>query len=243
VTGFSTDACHTVVLQGSRLLTSHNDSTPFCKPTAMSELTQLTLVNIPLDLQTTICVFLRPIDILALRKVCHQLILDLFVAQVAGEHIKTCKAFELITRQRVVWLAVLHQVCLDNTLFLPSFPIPSMSDLELEQAAIAPHRWIQLFKKQHPGDPGAILCPRTTRIVRDLAIRSKSYLFLVPGGRYLVVPTRNRLLVWDLGYVSNTYCTLIASVGLEGDSSIRPLMVQATPDDMGLIILVSYDRR
>jgi hypothetical protein len=122
-----------------------------------------------------------------------------------------------------------------------------MSDLELEQAAIAPHRWIQLFKKQHPGDPGpgAILYPRTTRTIRDLAMQGLSNLFLVPGGRYLVVPTHNRLLVWDLGYVSNTYCTIIASVGLPVERVISewPCMVQATPDDTGLIILVSYAKR
>ena len=44
------------------------------------------------------------------------------------------------------WVAAsaLHRICLDNALFLPSFPIPlDMSDLELEQAAMAPHRWIE----------------------------------------------------------------------------------------------------
>jgi hypothetical protein len=157
--------------------------------------------------------------------------------------LKTCKAFELTTRQRVlVWLAALHRVCLKNSLFLPSFPIPDMSDLELEQAAIAPHRWMQLcgvFKKQQPGDPGAILCPRTTKIIRDVSMRSTPKLYLVPGGRYLVAATHNCLFVWDLGYASNAYCTLIASVGLEGDSHNDLFcMVQATPDEMGLIILV-----
>ena len=42
-------------------------------------------------------------------------------------HIKTCKVFELATRTRIVWVAALHRVCLDNTLFLPSFPIPDMT--------------------------------------------------------------------------------------------------------------------
>jgi hypothetical protein len=153
---------------------------------------------------------------------------------------KTCKAFELATRQRVVWLAALHRVCHNNSLFLPSFPIPDMSGLELEQAAIAPHRLIQLcgvFKKQQIGDLGAtrILCPRTTRIIKDVAMRSIPSLYLVPGGRYLVATTHH-LFVWDLGYVSNAYCTLIASVGL--DSNFSVCKVRATPDEMGLIILV-----
>jgi hypothetical protein len=68
-------------------------------------------------------------------------------------------------------------------------------------------------------------------------------LFFVPGGRYYVVVVVNankRLFVWDLGYVSNAYCTSIASVGLEGNYFYElSFMVQATPDEMGLIILVS----
>jgi hypothetical protein len=212
----------------------------------MAELTKLTLANFPLDLQITICIFLRPIDILALRTVCHQsIVLDFFVAQ-AGEQIKTCKAFEKTTGRRVVWLAALHRVCVDNTLFLPSFPIPDMSDLELEQAAIAPHRWLHLcgvFKKQHPGDPGAILRPRTTRFIMSVDMWANGtgpMLFLVPGGRYVVVVANECLFVWDLGYVSNAYCTLIASVGLEFDYFDELVfMVLATPDKMGLIILVT----
>ena len=121
-----------------------------------------------------------------------------------------------------------------------------MSDLELEQAAIAPHRWIELYdasKKQHPGESGVILRPRTTRMIRDVDIPPEDvpYLFLVPGGRYLVVATNNRLFVWDLGYVSDAHCKLIATgdIGLNGGSHFESsYMVQATPDGMGLIILV-----
>jgi len=63
----------------------------------------------------------------------------------------------------------------------------------------------------------------------------------VPGGRYLVVSAHKGLFVWDLGNVSNAYCTLIASggVGLKGGANFESsCTVQATPDGMGLIILV-----
>jgi hypothetical protein len=120
-----------------------------------------------------------------------------------------------------------------------------MSDLELEQAAIAPHRWNELCggasKKQHHGDPCAMVYPRTTRIIRDVVMPRMPYLFIVPGGRYLVVATIERLFVWDLGYVSDAYCTLIASGGVglnDGSPFESSYMVQATPDGMGLIILV-----
>ena len=46
------------------------------RPVAMAEVAALTLVNIPLDVQIGICLFLHPSDILALRKVCqHQKLL------------------------------------------------------------------------------------------------------------------------------------------------------------------------
>ena len=122
-----------------------------------------------------------------------------------------------------------------------------MSDLELEQAAMAPHRWIELcggFKKRDHGNFGGMLCPRTTRIIGDVAMHPVPKIFLVPGGRFLVVATVNRLFVWDLGYVSNAHCTLIASVGLAGGSRYGLVcMVQVTPDNMGLIILVSNTRK
>ena len=131
-------------------------------------------------------------------------------------------------------MAVLHRVCLDNTLFLPSFPIPDMSDLELERAAMAPRRWIELcgaLQKQHSNE---MLHPRTTRIIEDA---NKSFFYIVPGGRYLVTAGIG-LFVWDLGYVSTVDCKLVASVGLGDDFEFCE--VQATPDGKGLVILSSY---
>ena len=148
---------------------------------------------------------------------------------------KTCKALELATRKRIVWLAVLHQVCLENTLFLPSFPILDMSDLELERVAMAPFRWIKLcsaFQKQHSNDFSETLRPRATRVIKD-RVRS---LFIVPGGRYLVT-AGNSICVWDLGYVSTVDCKLVASVGSEDNFYF--CKVQATPDGKGLVILSS----
>ena len=151
-------------------------------------------------------------------------------------HIKTCKALELVTRKRIVWMFVLHRVCIDNTLFLPSFPIPDMSDLELERAAMAPHRWIELcngFQKQQSNDVSKIILPRATRYVENII----NSLYLVPGGRYLVTAGTG-LSVWDLGYVSTAYCKLVASVEMEDDFEF--CMVQATLDGKGLVILSSY---
>ena len=133
-------------------------------------------------------------------------------------------------------MAALQRVCIDNTLFLPSFPISDMSDLELERAAMAPRRWIELsvaFQKQHSNEYSEMLHPRTTRIIKELEVDSLRY-FIVPGGRYLVTMGKG-ICVWDLGYVSTVDCKLVASVGL----MVRGWLcsVQTTPDGMGLVIL------
>ena len=142
-------------------------------------------------------------------------------------------------------MAALHRVCLDNTLFLPSFPISDMSDLELEEAAIAPTRWIELcgaFEKEYLNDLGATLRPRKTKIINDSLVTyiASSKIFIVPGGRYLVVSSYHGISVLDLSCTSSTEsgdCTLIASDGQK--KSYRTFIVQATTDGMGLIIFSS----
>ena len=114
-----------------------------------------------------------------------------------------------------------------------------MSDLELEQAAIGPHRWIELstsFSTQGPGDDKK-LSPTTTRIIHNSLAKEddeETDLFLVPGGRYLVgtCSENQKLGVWDLGYLSSADCKLIALV----ESGEYFGGIQATPDGMGLVI-------
>ena len=119
-----------------------------------------------------------------------------------------------------------------------------MSGAELEQAVMAPYRWIKLcaaFQKQHLDDSEALLHPRTTRLTgNSIAVGGylNTDLFIVPGGRYLVSYSSTGIFVWDLGYTSNNNCKLIASLGMEHGSF--SCMVQATPDGMGLTVLSSH---
>ena len=119
-----------------------------------------------------------------------------------------------------------------------------MSDLEIENAAMGPRRWIELcsaYEKQILKDPAAILRPRSTRIIDHLFATEVDYeastFFLVPGGRYLVIHSDN-IFVLDLGYTSSSDCKLIASVELE--VRYKNFMVQVTPDGMGLTIFSCY---
>ena len=153
---------------------------------------------------------------------------------------KTCKAFQRSTRKRVVWVAALYRVCLENALFLPSYPISDMSDLELENAAMGPRRWIELcgaLKKQHLNDPIATLRPRTARNINNSYVTWDDYettqIFVVPGGRYLVGYSAETIFILDLGYTLSADCKRIASSSVKIENCFE---VQATPDGMGLII-------
>lgn len=125
--------------------------------------------------------------------------------------------------------------------------MPDMSVVELERAAMAPHKWINLCAvsaKQQSNDYGAILRPTTMKIIRRpfamdcLLTMAGPHIFLVPGGRYLVNYTLQGIKLWDLGYTPNTDYKLLASVGPEGGSS--SCMVNATSDGMGLIVVASH---
>ena len=107
-----------------------------------------------------------------------------------------------------------------------------MSDVELEQAALAPHRWISLAK-QRP-NVSAVLHPSKKRIIRN-PHSLQTDIFLVPGGRYLVSCSIDRLCLWDLGYTSNADSKLLASLG----PNARPFSfrINTTSDCMGLTIV------
>ena len=115
--------------------------------------------------------------------------------------------------------------------FSPKF-ITDMSDLELERAAMAPRRWIELCSafQKHSNDSSNVLHPRT-RIIKVDTFKS---LFIVPGGRYLVGAGKG-IFVWDLGYDSIVDCKLVASVELGGEFQL--FKVHTTPDGKGLVIL------
>ena len=105
--------------------------------TANLKVAALTLSSICLDVQISICMLLHPSDILALRKVCRHQKFSL---------LKSVKHLLSKTWERVVWVAALHRVCFDNTLFLPISPISDMSVLEIEKAAMGPRRWIEICR-------------------------------------------------------------------------------------------------
>jgi hypothetical protein len=106
---------------------------------------------------------------------------------------------------------------------------------------VGPRRWIELCGALQKGDPtfSEMQYPRATRIIEDAG---KLEFFIVPGGRYLVT-AGDGLSVWDLGYVSTVDCKLVASVASVQLKSFAFIMVHATPDGEGLVILSSANHR
>ena len=158
-----------------------------------------------------------------------------------SEPSKTCKTLQYNTKQRIIWIDALHRICFDNTLFLPSFPIFDMSNEELEQAAMAPYRWIKLctatFAKNQSNGSRTELQPTIARIIQEPFDEARIGIktFLVPGGRYLVAYSLRRIGIWDLGHTQNADCKLIGSA--KWDQDFHTCMVNTTSDGMGLIIL------
>ena len=151
-------------------------------------------------------------------------------------------------KRRIIWIDTLRRVCIDNTLFLPSFPIPDMSDIELEWVAMAPYRWVKLcnatFARRQHGSK-AVLHPTKTRMLcrcdRKFGRNDWSVIF-VPGGRYLITYSNTHISIWDLGYTSDSTCKLLASVE-PGPAAVKSLvncLVNQTSDGMGLIIAVMW---
>ncbi|KAJ3507922.1 hypothetical protein NMY22_g16784 [Coprinellus aureogranulatus] len=120
---------------------------------------------------------------------------------------KTSRLLNSITKSRVVWLCALERICIANEIFRPSFPVERMSILELEHAATAPSRFLNLVKRL---DLDAAPLPYSSR---DLVFRKAPSLegthglrsfYLVPGGRFLLLSTDDlSLVLWDLGHNMN----------------------------------------
>ena len=142
-------------------------------------------------------------------------------------------------------MAALHRVCFENTLFLPTFPISDMSDLEIGWDRVGGLSSAALSRNRGLDDNGVILRPQSTRTINDsLAFKVNyhhSLFFLVLGGRFLVTYSAAGISVLDLGYTSSSDCKLIATVEPPMKGGSIGLMVSTTPDGKGLTIFSSLD--
>ncbi|KIM42176.1 hypothetical protein M413DRAFT_70465 [Hebeloma cylindrosporum] len=134
-------------------------------------------LHLPYDIHSLILSFLHPEDIIATRK--------------------TCKAMFDATLQRDLWMKAVVQLCQENAVHPSSFPVARMSLLALEYASMGVMRWKRLVSDTGSSGKKGLLSP-----FREMSLRhdflSSAELFLVPGGRFLLILNAGRLSIWDL---------------------------------------------
>jgi hypothetical protein len=109
-----------------------------------------------------------------------------------------------------VWVPALDSICRRHKLFRPSYPVDEMTLVEIQCAALGPHRWTKMVESHHKKNPGPLgasstvpLQPfRKTDTSTNPVWRDRHSQFLVPGGRFAVTCDKKFLSLWDLGVVA-----------------------------------------
>ncbi|KAH6918072.1 hypothetical protein BKA70DRAFT_1554223 [Coprinopsis sp. MPI-PUGE-AT-0042] len=134
-----------------------------------------------MDIWHHIAAFINPLDLLTL--------------------LTTCSALRSLCRHRSVWLQAARTTCFSHGLFLPSFPLETMSVEELTRLALSPFNFSRLVStggdERLPEIQTRTFSPRMSRSAELSEPRS---LHLLPGGRYLFTYHVDALCLWDLGY-------------------------------------------
>ncbi|KAJ2914422.1 hypothetical protein MD484_g5999, partial [Candolleomyces efflorescens] len=106
------------------------------------------------------------------------------------------------------WALVLKHVCKKHMLFTPSYPIDTMDLSQIKYAALGPYRWSKAVERQQKLPPskqeGKIILPILERVHQSIVeptlhSDNPKRMFLVPGGRFLVVDDDAGLWVMDFG--------------------------------------------
>ncbi|KAH6918116.1 hypothetical protein BKA70DRAFT_1554256, partial [Coprinopsis sp. MPI-PUGE-AT-0042] len=134
-----------------------------------------------MDIWYHIAASLDPPDILALRT--------------------TCSALLRMCRKRSIWLQAARTMCHGVGLFLPSFPLESMSVKELTRLALSPYIFSRLVSQEDtlrlPERQSRTFNPYLKSSEKGLVLKS---LHMLPGGRYLITYQNDDVCLWDLGY-------------------------------------------
>ncbi|PPR03401.1 hypothetical protein CVT24_012525 [Panaeolus cyanescens] len=131
--------------------------------------------------------------------------------------ISTCKTLASVSRQKTIWIKAIDRMCPEESLFRPSFPTDESSISRLEAISAGPIKWKKLFTRSG-------VRPRATPVrgclfsVSDVFEDPLEYLFLVPGGRFLVAHNSDVLAVFDLD--SPNSMEPVLSTKLSGDPVI-----------------------
>ncbi|KAF6748726.1 hypothetical protein DFP72DRAFT_915969 [Ephemerocybe angulata] len=127
----------------------------------------------------------------------------------------TCLTLKELLHQRSVWIAVLKAMCFRNSLFYPSYSPDTMSLAQIQRCAFGPEAFKRRVLKESRAiaisDNSDKALSRSPTGKRRPVVESKnvplryanqqrgSGVYLVPGGRFLVIFDSVALALWDLG--------------------------------------------
>ncbi|KAF8958132.1 hypothetical protein BDZ97DRAFT_1842671 [Flammula alnicola] len=167
---------------------------------------------------------------------------------------KTCKTLYSASHRRIVWLDALNRVMEEHGLFKPTYHLDSMTDGQLEQAALFPWKFSFMVKTSN----GVPLRPRAQRILVNSLTNAErveqaesedgqdfAATMLVPGGRFLLTTSDaysvgSYVKLWDLGQPGNTLLpVLVATMVLEFHRFVYA--TAPTQDGLGIRIVSTFD--
>ncbi|KIM37048.1 hypothetical protein M413DRAFT_280952 [Hebeloma cylindrosporum] len=165
------------------------------------------LIGLPFDIFATICHFLAPFDVLALIQTCQTLYND---------H----KSSELF-----IWIDQLRTTTAVNQSFLTASCLRDMQIKDLKHAATAPFRMLRKLEEfSHRGT----CLEYASRKMISFRDRDVTDLFLVPGGRHLILLSQKRIEVWDLSTNYHTPNPIKRRVSVDDDAAVKLLLRSVT---------------
>ncbi|KAF8958154.1 hypothetical protein BDZ97DRAFT_1842780 [Flammula alnicola] len=169
---------------------------------------------------------------------------------------KTCKTLYSASHRRIVWLDALNRVMEEHGLFKPTYHLDSMTDSQLEQAALFPWKFSFMVNTSN----GVPLRPRAHRILVNSLMnddterieqaqredgRDFATIMLVPGGRFLLTTSDaysvgSYVKLWDLGQPGTRLLpVLVATTVLESHCVVYA--TAPTQDGLGIRIVSTFD--
>nr|GAT50209.1 predicted protein [Mycena chlorophos] len=188
------------------------------------------MADLPPDAVIAIQSFMEPLDIISLRQ--------------------CSKALQAATMHRTVWLDALRRLCARHSIPTSTYPVDKMSLPDLIHAATAPARFISAIRAvwRTAAASGGVMQPFSTRLFTPRLARQQNaaplnivHLRLVPGGRYLFTAASTGVVcLWDLGYGPASLITPAPVATVTLPTQPVSFLIQATPNQSGARLVVSY---
>ncbi|KAF9009911.1 hypothetical protein BDQ17DRAFT_1347127 [Cyathus striatus] len=121
-------------------------------------------------------------------------------------------------------------MCEENAVFSPTYPIEEMTLRELRISATRPDRFLSFLEKSNPGQ---LLQPFVRQSIPFTGYEWHPDLYLVPGGRYLFTFFYNSFSLLDLG-TRTSYPIILANANAICESYV----VSTTCDGLGLRVIL-----